>query len=162
MTKQARFQFSLSTFMFVAMWSAVVLGIITQHRVQTLKLNGQEIVLAYYGWPIVCAVDERTRVGPPHYSFSFVGPWYWRLVGDVVVCLLLVSVLTWGSGYLLRRATHGFRRPQSPPVFETMARYYYEGPWYWRLVGDAIVVVMLVVVLGWGSICLLRWVQHVF
>ena len=162
MTKQARFQFSLSTFMLVVLWSAVVLGIITQHRVQLWKLNVQEIVVTYYGWPLVCAVDERTRIGPPSHYLSFVGPWYWRLVGDVVVGLLLVSVLTWGSGYLLRRATHGFRRPQSPPVLETMARYYYEGPWYWRLVGDAIVVVMLVVVLSWGSTCLLRCVQHVF
>jgi hypothetical protein len=110
MTKQARFQFSLSTFMLVVLWSAVVLGIITQHRVQLWKLNVQEIVVTYYGWPLVCAVDERTRIGPPSHYLSFVGPWYWRLVGDVVVGLLLVSVLTWGSGYLMRRATHGLSR----------------------------------------------------
>ena len=50
--------------------------------------------------PVTSAVDERTRIGPPSHYLSFVGPWYWRLVGDVVVGLLLVSVLTWGSGYL--------------------------------------------------------------
>ena len=45
MTKQARFQFSLSTFMLVVLWSAVVLGIITQHRVQLWKLNVQKLWL---------------------------------------------------------------------------------------------------------------------
>jgi len=157
MSELARFRFSLATFMLVVMWSAVALGIITQHRVELWKVNDREVVVTYYGWPFVCAVGEWTDLPSHHLSFL-----YWRLVGDVVVGLLLVSVLTWGSGYLLRRANHGYRRRQSPPVLETLARYYYEGPWYWRVVGDAVVVVMLVIVLSWGSRCLQRCIQHVF
>jgi hypothetical protein len=159
-TKSARFRFSLATMLLVVTWFAVVLGIMTRSRVQLMRLPGRdlEIVITYYGWPWVCAVDERWRIGPPGSYLSFS---YWRLVGDAVVGLLLVSVLTWSSRYLWRRAKHGFRRPQSPPVSETMARYYYAGPWYWRLVGDAVIGVLLVVVLAWGSTFLVRCVKDV-
>lgn len=161
MTKRPRFQFSLATLLLMLAWSGVVLGIIAKSRVDLLQFDGHEYWITYYGWPFVCAIDERTRVGPPIDYFSFVGPWCWRLLGDAVVGLLLVSMLTWGSRYLWVRFQHGVRCPQPPPVLATLARHYYVGSWYWRLVGDVAIVVLLVIVLAWGSTLLLRCVQRV-
>lgn len=157
MTKLARLRFSLATLMLVLLWSAVVLGIVTASRDELLKFDGHEVWITYYGWPWVCAVDERSRIGPSSHHPAFVGPWCWRLIGDAVVGLLLVAVLTWGSWYLWRH----WRLGTAKTVHETMARHYYVVPWYWRAVGDAVVVVLLVVVLTWGSGCLWRYAKLV-
>jgi hypothetical protein len=121
MTKLPRLRFSLATLLLVVSWSAVMLWVNTTPCVvnrdqptETLELWG-----AYYGWPwaynlgiiLVGIGGERPPINRVDVKW-----WPWAMVGDAVVGVLLVALLTWGSGYLWRRVRHGFRRAESTPA----------------------------------------------
>jgi hypothetical protein len=120
MTKLPRFRFSLATLLLLVSWSAVVVWInimpCVVHRDQPTETL--ELLAAYYGWPWAYAL-KIILVGiggeRPPISGVDVQWWPWALVGDAVVGILLVATLTWGSGLVVRRVKHVFRRVESPP-----------------------------------------------
>lgn len=121
MIKSVRLRFSLATLLLVVSWSAPVLWLNTTALVPPPLDDSDNnecsgIADIGFGWPweytrtLVGCVDsyQRVRVEPAMLSN------YRALVGDAVVGILLVAVLTCTSAFLLRRASHVFRRAESP------------------------------------------------
>jgi len=117
-TRLPQIRFSLATLLLAVVWSAVVVWLnTTAGEVRVDDPNapfGPGYRWLHYGWPLAYACDVcRINVPPNGVHFG----WYpWALVGDVVVGVLLVTVLTWGSGFVVRGAKHVFRRDEPPPV----------------------------------------------
>jgi hypothetical protein len=117
-TKLARFRFSLAALLLLVMWSAVVLWLNTTPG--EVRENNPNVAFGpgyrwlHYGWPLTYAWDVCRLYAPPN-GVHFA--WYsWALVVDTVVGILLVAVLTWGSGDLWRRVKHIYRCVKSPPA----------------------------------------------
>ena len=120
MTKLPRFRFSLATMLLMMAWSAVVVWInitpCVAYRDQPTETL--ELLTAYFGWPWAYALKivlvgiggERPPIDQVDVTW-----WPWALAGDAVVGVLLVAMLTWGSGFVVRRVKHVFRRVESPP-----------------------------------------------
>ena len=109
--RRLRPKWTISTLLIVVAWSSVVIWLNCTPRVyihtavDPVNPGGLE-----YGYPWTYGVQDGwsspwglITVRPSH-IFS-----YWRLAGNAVVGLLAVVVLTWGSGYLLRRITFGVK-----------------------------------------------------
>ena len=113
MTKLARFRFSLATMLLMVAWSAAVVRMNTTPRFTVIEIFAPKgytgnlpgpYTLRGYGWPWACA-SYRTHL-----------EWSCRaLVGDAVVAVLLVTVLTWSSRHLWRRIKRVFC-PAEPPL----------------------------------------------
>lgn len=120
MTKLPRFRFSLATLLLVVSWSAVMLWMNTTPCVvnRDQPTETLELLTAYYGWPWAYALKVvLVGIGGelPPISGVDVKWWPWALVGDAVVGVLLVALLTWALKYLWRHAKHVFRRAESLP-----------------------------------------------
>lgn len=117
MTKLPRFRFSLATLLLLVSLSAVVVWLnATAGEVRVDDPNapfGPGYRSLHYGWPLTYAWDV-CRINAPPNGVHFV--WYsWALVFDTAVGILLVAMLTWGSGFLVR-VKHVFRRANNGQI----------------------------------------------
>jgi hypothetical protein len=119
--RRLRFRFSLATLLIAMAWSGGMVWMNVTPRVESSKGSETDertvVAVLAYGWP--CAYFSffawyTLPRQPRRESMKIDSPW--ALAGDVVVGVLLVAVLTWGSTQLLRRVTSRLRRGRLPPV----------------------------------------------
>jgi hypothetical protein len=106
----------LATLLIAMAWSAVMVWMNTTPRLTAaeppfVRPRGMYFHLANWGWPFKYTDTTAELLPEPRPRFPPFGitrPW--ALAGDVLVGVLLVVVLTWGSNQLLRRVGARLRR----------------------------------------------------